>query len=208
MAAADSPHPLSDFARALVRRQAGRLVGRAGLRPQDQDDLEQELTVELLRSLEGQADRADCPAFLTTVVRRLAANIVRKRKAQKRDDRGTISLEVSDAETASPLAALVSRREQDARLGRESRTDEELSGMRLDLNGFLAKLLPGDRDLLLRVMQTSLAQVARDLGVARTTLHARLGRLRERFEQGELQEYLNPEKFFSCRRHLDREPGN
>jgi RNA polymerase sigma-70 factor, ECF subfamily len=185
----DEPPQIDPFTRDLIRRKARRLARRPGFRPQDCQDLEQELVTRLLGRL-GTFDPGR-EALVTTIVKRCAANILRDRLAAKRDDRGTTSLhDPAGGDTPEDLASTLGPDEHAARLGRTPRTDEETVQLALDVAEVVARLPPDLRDLAERLMTQSVSQIAHDSGTPRTTLNDRVSRLRQRFEQAGLRGYL------------------
>ena len=60
----------------------------------------------------------------------------------------------------------------------------------LDTAEVIAGLTPELRELAERLKADSVSQVARDLGVPRTTLNGRIQELRRRFERARLRDYL------------------
>lgn len=182
------------FTLGIIRRKVKQLITRAGFRPQDREDLEQELFARVLQSLPsfdpGQAHRN---RFITAVVERFVANILRDKLAGKRDYRRICSLNVSfdvTYEGSIELADTISRREVGARLGGDPRTDEELAHLACDIADVIRKL-PGElQDLAERLKTESVSEIARSMGVPRTTLNESVHRLRRRFERAGLKDYL------------------
>jgi RNA polymerase sigma-70 factor (ECF subfamily) len=170
--------PIDPAVRELIRRKAGQLIGRAGLTPQDRDDLEQKLVLHLLRRLPDGA-RAYPEALVLAVLFRYAANILRAGRAAKRDSR-----------RARPLGGSGDVPAGGDRRRPAVRTDEEWAELASDVADVLAGLPPDDRDLAERLMRQSKAAAARGLGVPRTTLYVALRRLRARFERAGLRGYL------------------
>lgn len=125
------------FTRGIIRRKVKQLIGRAGFTRQDHEDLEQDLFVRVLQSLPRfNPDVAHRNKFITTVVERYVANILRNKQAEKRDHRGVASLNVMieiTEEGPTELAQTIGEREMDARLGRDRRSEEELTQLALDL---------------------------------------------------------------------------
>jgi DNA-directed RNA polymerase specialized sigma24 family protein len=77
---------LDRFTWGIIRRKARQMVGHAGIKKQDRDDVVQELMLRLLQSLRlFDAAQADRKSFVTAVVERNAAKILRDRRAKKRD---------------------------------------------------------------------------------------------------------------------------
>jgi RNA polymerase sigma factor (sigma-70 family) len=145
---------------AIVRHKACRLVGRAGLRPQDREDLEQQLVVHILEQLQRfDPARGTWPAFVQRLVERFGQNLVRSLRAHKRN--------------SGPLAQLF----EEEPAGAEQAPD-------LDLTEALVQLpedLRAVAELLVTQTQT-VAGAARTLGVSRSTVHARVRELRSRRE--------------------------
>ena len=155
------------------------MVGHAGIKKQDRDDLVQELMLRLLQSLRlFDAAQADRKSFVTAVVERNAAKILRDRRAKKRDggriDWLDVLLEALDEEPTD-LAI-----------------DDRAAGqadLAIDVADLLARLPAGLRDLAERLKTQTLSQVAREMGVPRSTLQRRVARLRRHFEEAGLRNY-------------------
>ena len=194
MAKADFNPSDDRFTNGIIRRKVRQLIGRAGFTRHDREDLEQELFVRVLQSLpKFDPDKAHRNKFITTVVERYVANILRNKQADKRDHRRICSLNVTievAEEGPTELADTIGDRELDARLGRHRRSDEELSGLALDLADFIAGL-PEDWQTLLELRKSqTMQQVADEMGVPRTTLNDWMRRIRQRGEDAGLRDYL------------------
>lgn len=184
------------FARGIIRRKVKQLIGgRHGFARQDQEDLEQELLVRLLQSLPRfNPDVAHRNKFVTTVVERYVANILRNKKAEKRDHQRITSLnvmiEITD-EGPTELAQTIGDRELDARLGRERRSGQELHELALDLADVMATLPDAWRTLLELRKSRTMPEIAEEMGVPRTTLNDWMRRIRQRFEKSGMRDYLD-----------------
>ncbi len=166
---------------ALIRRKARQLIGRAGFRADDREDIEQELHLLLLKRLTAfDPIRGPLERFVTRVLGRYGTNLLRRQRAGKRDHRRT-----RPPATAGPEGLA-----DDARRP-QRRSQEELSDLAADVANLLRQLPPTLRDLAARLQSASLAQVARDLRVPRTTLYSRIRRLRQSFEDAGLRAYLH-----------------
>jgi RNA polymerase sigma-70 factor (ECF subfamily) len=176
----DEENVLDRFARGIIRRKVRLLVGRAGFTRQDRDDLEQELVLRLLQSLDlFDPEQAHPNVFITTVIERAVAMILRERRAKKRDSGVVRSLDQAKAKDGS------SAEPADPRGGGQDRFD-----LASDLAEVFARLPEELRDLAERLKSQSLSQAARDLGVPRTTLQRQVQRLRQSFEDAGLRIYL------------------
>jgi RNA polymerase sigma-70 factor (ECF subfamily) len=192
---ADESYPQIDrFARSYIRKKARQVVGRAGFTEQDREDLEQELVLRLLQRLPSRDPRRGrSTTFTRLVVDHAVANMLRERGAEKRGTGRNISLSEPvelPGGRHTELAQVIGQRERDARLGRQSRPAEEGVDLVLDVADLLAKLPAPQRELAERLKSSTIAEVARDLGLPRTTVASRVRALRCRFEQAGLREYL------------------
>jgi RNA polymerase sigma-70 factor (ECF subfamily) len=132
------------------------LAGRHGFSISDRDDIEQELRLHLLRRLaKFDPDIAPWNAFVQTLLERHAATLVAQRRRKTRSKPKSRRCEGSH----------------------ESRID-----IALDTATVLAGLPPKTRRLCERLKRDSVAEVARQMGVPRSTLRSRIQRLRERFQ--------------------------
>jgi RNA polymerase sigma factor (sigma-70 family) len=177
---------ISDFARSRISRVARRMIGHAGIKYEDREDLEQEFVADLLQRLSHfDPKRGNQEAFETTLIKRRAASILRHRRAAKRDYRRLVSLDPLDKEGSAFVA-----QECGARRGACSRSDQETVELACDVAELLMSLPRPRRDLAERLMYQSVSEIARDMGKPRTTLYTDLGRLRRRFEKAGLKAYL------------------
>ena len=130
-------------------------------------------------------------SFVTTVIERQTATLVRDRRAAKRDRRRVTTLHVLIDGDDGPLE-FTQTIASDEHLNRTDwwrRSDAERAELALDLDEVLAALPEDLRDLAVRLMDASPSQVARDLGVPRSTLQRRMERLRRHFEDAGLRDY-------------------
>ena len=76
------------------------------------------------------------------------------------------------------------------RFGRQRRTDEDLVQLAIDLADVIATL-PESWQTLLELRKTkTMSEVANEMGVPRTTLNDRIRRIRQRFENAAMRDYL------------------
>jgi RNA polymerase sigma-70 factor (ECF subfamily) len=170
---------LDRFCWGIIRRKARQMVGRAGIKEQDHEDLVQELMLRLLRSLRlFDAAQADRKSFVTAVVERNAAKILRDRRAKKRNGGRVESLDV----------LLENLDEEPPDLAVDDHAAEQ-ADLAIDVADLLARLPAELRDLAERLKTQTLSQVARDMGIPRSTLQRRVSRLRRHFEEAGLRNY-------------------
>lgn len=183
------------FIRGIIRRKVKQLIGFAGFTLQDRESLEQELFARVLQSLPRfNPEIAHRNKFITAVVERYVANILRNKKAEKRDHRRITSLnvmiEIID-EGPTELAQTIGDCELDARLGRERRSEQDLHELALDLAAVMATLPEAWRTLLELRKSRTMPEIAEEMGVPRTTLNDWVRRIRQLFEKSHMQDYLD-----------------
>ena len=182
------------YIRGIINRKVKQLIRRDDFAPQDRQSLEHDLFVRVLQCLPRFDPRiAHLHRFITAVVERHVANLIRNRKAAKRDHRRITSLNVTikiAGEGPTELAQMIGDRELDARLGRERRSEEELHELALDMAGVVATMPDEWRILLELRMSKNMSAAARAMGVPRTTLNDWMHRIRKRFEKAGLRDYL------------------
>ena len=191
--AGDWPQALCDLARPLIRHKIRRLEGMVGITQSDLEDVEHNVYVRLLERLEQLAPRiSDLNIRIATIVKQSISNELRYRRARKRDCNRVVSLNahVMGVEGPVELGETVTQRELDARLGRCSRSAEELVEMGMDIETVLEEMSQDLQDLAEALGVDSVSEIARRLGTPRTTLQDRVRDLRERFEDAQLREYL------------------
>lgn len=181
------------FTRGIIRRKIKQMIGRAGFTKQDHEDLEQEFFVRILQSLPlFNPNQAHRNTFITTVVERHVANILRNKRAAKRDHRRICSLNVmiEIADGPTELAQTISNRELDARICRQRPREDELAQLAIDITDVIATLPESWKTLLELRKSQSMPEIASEMGVPRTTLNAWMHHIRQRFEKAGLRDYL------------------
>lgn len=155
----------------LILRKAHQLCRRAGFRRGDLDDLVQDLTLRLLERLDAfDPERGSFYCFALVVLDRVAATAATSRAASCRDASTTLSLESPDPRAerdATPLGQSVLSTDRENRLGRYSRSDQELRELAIDVRGVLDGLPVELRDVAEGLVRHSRGDLARRAGVNR-----------------------------------------
>ncbi|MGF1580275.1 MAG: RNA polymerase sigma factor [Gemmataceae bacterium] len=176
------------FTRGLIRRKAKQLVRRPAFFHLDGEDVAQELFLRVWQQVpKFSAAKSHIKTFVTTIVERYVANMVRDSVAQKRTPPSrlvSLSNHVchEDGEVTS-RASVISNQDAHNRLGFSPRSDEERAKLRLEVEDVLARLSPSDRDICKLLQNLSTSEAARELGLPRTTLLSRIHHIRRQFEK-------------------------
>lgn len=188
-------HVINDqFTTDLIRRKARQLVGRSGFTQSDCSDIEQELRLHvILRSDSFDSRRAHWAPFVTAMVDRLVADILRRMRSQKRGHGRVCSLNDPigvDNDCVVERADLVAEHERTVHRGSVSLSGHELATLKADMCDTIATLSPELRWLAEAMKTDTVTEIARRSGVPRTTLNDRIRKIRRRFERAGLREYL------------------
>ncbi len=185
---------LGNFEFGIIKRKAKQLVGSAGFKSQDIEDLEQDLMLRLIQGLQSfDPEIAHQKSFVTAIVERAVATILRDAQAGKRDCGDQQSLEVlveMTGESPTRLSNTIGDREHNRRRGRHPRTAEELQSLSSDLAAVIGSLPTDQQDLAEKLKSESIAGSARELGIPRTTLNDAVRRLQTRFMQSHVDDHL------------------
>jgi RNA polymerase sigma factor (sigma-70 family) len=188
------PHEHDPLIQQLIRRKARRLNGRARLGPEDIEDITQDFRAELLQKLSAfDPSKGSMSAFIHMLIDRFFNKWLRHRFAQRRTPQRVVSLEVlvrNDAGMWIELGKTIADGVHDRRLGLRPRSDQERADLRNDVDEVLQGLDPELHAVADQLKDRSVAAAARELGIPRTTLHERIGKLRRLCDRKQLKDYL------------------
>jgi len=175
-----------------IRHKVKRLIKHGKFPAHMSDDLVQELSLDfLLRRPKYDPAKSSPETFTVRIVGNKIASMLRARRAKVRDfRRNEWSLdELVDSGDGSP----VPRHETvDEQVGRGGRCREELHHLAQDVRSVLDGL-PGDlRHLCIQLQSMTVSQIARSSGVSRSAIYKSIRKLRARFEDAGLANYLDP----------------
>jgi len=180
----DSLNSIDSFALTFIRRKVRQMIGCAGFSWHDQEDLEQDLISHFLKAnCSFDPGKAHPNAFATTVIQRFVINLLRNKRAKKRDHRRARSLDPTSGDVDG-------RYDRQVRRGQCTRAEDEMAELVMDTAEMLSRLPGPLRDLAERLMHDSVTNVARDMGIPRTTIYTEIARLRRRFEKTGLKDYM------------------
>jgi RNA polymerase sigma-70 factor (ECF subfamily) len=183
-----------DLAMKLIKERVKQMIGRNGFTPSDREDLEQEFALYLWQCLRRQKKPLqDRQGFFRKVIADHAVTLIRRREREKRDHFRVSSLseQVVDCDgQAVEMAQTIPDDHARTRLCVAPRSSSDWMELTHDVAAVLVQLPPDLRDLCERLKHHSITEVARRLGVPRTTLYDAIRRLRQHFEDAGLRNYL------------------
>ena len=183
-----APDVTDRFTTQLVRRTARMLVSEGTFPASSLDDVAQDLHLALIQQAGNfDPDRARWSTFVKTVVRFTAVTLRRKQRAdfrQREASFASLNVTITDGDgQLVEMSATVGEEEYRTGLGQGSVEHTDQVNRALDVEQVIATLPAELRDLAERLKHQSVCEIARDLGVSKTTLTRRVVEIRERFRQ-------------------------
>ena len=171
------PHAHSDcYATWYIEKKAKELAGKYGFAEDEVEDLQQELSLHLLRQWSQYDPSKSKPTtFIADLIDIRISEMIRDQRAQKRDAQRCVAF--SEAGEAAEYGLM------DGVRGQPEVSDQEQAELRTDCDTVLSKLSPDLRRTAELLQEMSPAAVARELGISEGTLWKRMARLREHFER-------------------------
>ncbi len=175
MPARPSPPPWDHLASDLIRRLAQGTAARMHHSGYTAQDVEQEFHALLCEKFSACDLRlGDGRGFVSTLLRRHGANLVRACRAQKRRARGTAWKNLSQAELQQTCHDVLR-----AHLGVNAPDEGARAGLRVDVDQCLKRLPRSLRIIARGLMEQGPTELAERLGISRFTLRRRIQQLRQ-----------------------------
>ena len=171
---------LDNYALKQVRFRARKLIGKLGFKPTDQEDIEQELILHLLKWLPHyDPAKSARNTYLQLILKNKVSSIRRKRIQWMRSNAyETVSIEkIRKAERDSDHWAekLIPDLETfESRHGNRNRTRREESELNMDVASVMGTLPPKLRHACVLLARHSKAQVAKQMGLSRTNFETEI----------------------------------
>jgi len=177
---------IDPYAARLIRIKARQLIGKAGFTRSDLEDIEQELTLDLLERLPRyDPARASRRTFIARIIDHKVARLLEYRCAARRDPRRMeCSLHAPVTGEGGDTAELWATME-----GVNPRPTRA-SDLAMDLETVLNGLPPRIRRICAYSPDWTAQEIADELGVSRRTVQRWKREIRRRCEDGGLGDYL------------------
>lgn len=187
--------PLDDHCLRLIRYKAAQLVGKAGFRESDREDLEQQLTLDLLsRMRKFDPARSSLHTFADRVINHAVATLLAARQIAARDFRRIGPSLNEEIEAAGgcrvPRAENVAEEDSFAMRTRVFRSDREAAEMTIDLASVTAGM-PDHLQLLCELLKSkTLSQISEITGRPRSSIQRDMAAIGRTLRAAGLEEYL------------------
>ena len=176
-----------DYAAKLIGRKARYLARKVEFADVDRDDIAHDLLKEVLERWPSfDPARAKATTFIARIVEHGIVSMIRGKRAAKRDVRKTVGLADERAAPAEEFDEQTAR----GRRGCAARDPFEEMALWLDVLAARSDLPTELQRLCALLTQYSMAEVSRLSGRPRTSLYNDLHRIRKRFEDAGLRDYL------------------
>ena len=196
----DNSSPLPAYIRTLIKVTAAKMKGKYRLRTSDLDDIEQVISLEVVRRRgKFDATKAQENTFLAHLVKHAAADIIQKRKASLRDyRREECSLDewvLDDMGEWTRRGDTITEENVRRHLGISGRSEETVRYLTLDVRAALNTLSKPLQLICQHIMLGhSARETAKACGVHHSTVYKRMQRIRQVFIDAGLEQYLPPKK--------------
>lgn len=169
----------------LIHAKAKQLAKQEGFNLADQKDIEQDLAIYLLDRLAGfDPAKAELSTFVLTLINNRIVMMIRERKMQKRDFRKSISLEEPirpEQDGEFRLLDIMDHERFLVQTGTIPRTTQEQINLKVDTASLIETLPDHLQEVCWLLMEEAVPEVARRLGIHRTTVYKRLAEIRKHF---------------------------
>ena len=179
----------TEYAKTCIRVKARQLAKRSEFRRSDEDDLQQELWLALLKKAHRfDSHRGSSNTFVDRVLNNAAGMMVRHPYRKKRaPEQKAISIErfkISDADgTKDRLENFLSNADLSRRTGANDRDEYVCYDDAKAISHALSEMPEEMRDVCRHMMGGSISAAARDLGMSRRRIREALQSARPYFEQ-------------------------
>jgi len=186
---------LDEEAEKAIRIHSRALVGTAGFAEQDLDDIRQEMRLEVITRLpKFDPRRAQRNTFITRIIERKARQLIRHRKAEKRDRRHeaySLDATVKDAEGRGVARQqLLSESDQTRRVMRRARLPQYRRSLRENVAHAVAALPEEEQAFCRLVQRVGLERLRREMVISPRELDAQVKRIRRHLTQAGMLAYL------------------
>ncbi|QDU39699.1 hypothetical protein Mal4_40450 [Maioricimonas rarisocia] len=185
----DVDHELTrGTAARIIRAKARRLVGHGQFRSDDIPDIQQSLTLAVLKAIDRfDRDVADWAAFISTIVERRAAKLLDRRRSRTREHRYHVtslsSLVPDEDGNQVPLGTQIGDEHREALTGTVPACPiaeaEVVQSVRLAMR----ELSPEQQQLCRELSESTLTEVARARGIPRRTLRGHVQKINDVFDR-------------------------
>lgn len=180
------------FFRAVVTQKAKLLIAMRIVVESDREDIEQTLYCDLLSAMKRfDPNRGHRNVYITVVLDRTVADIVRRHRANKRSGKpASLSTLVYSDDEIVELSQCITLDDLKRRFGSLPITAQQRAELRRDIQTAIENLpLPVQR--LAKLLKTyNATESAKRMGVPRTALYVRVAQLRAAMDKVGLKKYL------------------
>jgi RNA polymerase sigma-70 factor (ECF subfamily) len=174
----------------LIRVKSKSVIGKAGLRPEDIEDVMQDIILDILLRLPNfDPEKSSRHTFIDDLANNRIARMLCDRSCSKRN----YKLEPASLDTIADNAQAgdaVSEEAAPWNSGERTLSDFEVFELREDIVRVLEKLPPKMRGICVMLMQNNICAVAAETGIPKATLIAHLKKIRNHFENSGMENYF------------------
>jgi len=174
-----------EFTRDLIRTKAKRIVRKAKLSKSDYDDVIQDMAALILEKRQYyNPDRGTWEAFVTTALRRYAANLIAASQSMRRNG----GRPIASLDACNRTGHTIKPNIPDNR----SAANEDILDMAAEISYVVCRLSPECREVYgCLATEGSQAAAARKLGMSLDRFRTKMKEIREAFANAGLKDYIS-----------------
>ncbi len=180
------------FFRTVVSQKASLLIAMRVVVASDREDIEQTLYCDLLAAMSRfDPNKGHRNVFVTVVLDRSVADIVRRHRAQKRSGKPvSLSTMVCSDDELVELSQCITIADLSRRFGTQPITAQQQAELRRDIETAINHLPEKVRRLAKMLRSYSPTESATRMGIPRNALYFRRAQLRSAMKKAGLEKYL------------------
>lgn len=185
---------LDEYEITTIRIKAKKVIGKAGFRSDDLEDIQQEIALDVLMRLPGfDPEKSSRHTFINAIADNKVASLIEERNATKRHFlNAPISLNDSFDDGEQSLETRISSISSGDLPWNERNALSEFE--RIELRNAIMQTLrdlpPKLQDICLRLMRKSANAVAAETGIPKATILYNLKKIRKHFEKSGLKNFF------------------
>jgi len=193
---------LDEYVVKTVLIKANQLIGKAGYRREDYDDIVQEIFLDVcVRLQKYDPQKSKFETFVSRIVERKIADMIRagntgNRDLNRRAESLNESIELEDG-TLLECIQTVEREDLPWNDGAVFEQESDQSDFKADLHKIITLLSPGNQKLCVRLTRENIAEICRDTGISRSAQYDHIRQIRKRLKEAGFENYLERPRHFS-----------
>jgi len=186
---------LDDYVVKTILIKAKQLIGKAGYKLEDYDDIVQEIILDVCGRLpKYDPEKSKFKTFASRIVERKIADMFRAGNTENRDmnQRAESLNEIIEQEDGVLLECIqtVAREDLPWNDGAAFARESDQTDFKVDIHKIIPLLSPGNQAVCVRLTRENIAEICNDTGISRSALYDHVRQIRKRLQEAGFENYL------------------